>query len=181
MSKDTPRDIELIQNYLRGDANSFDTLYERYRRPLYSYLNKMLPGQPSTVDDLFQKTWTKALKHLEAYHEKSMLAWLSRIAHNTAIDHFRRTTRKREVDIDDQPAPAKHDPPWRQMKNTELSAAISEAVDQLPLEQREVFILRQQDISFKEIAGIQKCSINTALGRMRYAVLTLRKHLQEWK
>jgi RNA polymerase sigma-70 factor (ECF subfamily) len=181
MSKDTPRDIELVQAYLRGDMDSFDQLYERYRRPLYSYLNKMLPGQASTVDDLFQKTWTKALKHLENYHESSMLAWLTRIAHNSAIDHFRRSKRQKEVDIDEGPAPATDDPPWRRMKNTELSAAIADAVDQLPQEQREVFILRQQDISFKEIADIQNCSINTALGRMRYAVLTLRKLLREWR
>jgi RNA polymerase sigma-70 factor (ECF subfamily) len=175
-----PTDMALIDAYQAGDAESFSVLYERYRRPLYRYLNGMLPGQTSTVDEIYQQAWIKATNNIGKYRENSFLSWLIRIARNTAIDHFRREQRRQHVDIDETPVAASGTEPWRDMGNSELTAAISKAVSELPDDQREVFLMRQEEISFKDIATAQDCSINTALGRMRYAVLSLRKQLREW-
>ena len=175
-------DKDLIESYLQGDQNAFDVLYERYRRPLYSYLNKMLPAQNATVDDLYQKTWMKAVKNLGRYQDRqTFYAWLVRIAHNNAIDLFRKEQKRQSVDIEDIPLADKGGEPWKDMANSELAKAIQEAVEKLPDEQKEVFLLRQDKVAFKEIAEIQGCTLNTVLGRMHYAVNRLRVLLREWK
>lgn len=176
-------DGELIAEYVkRGNADCFDALYERYRRPLYSYLNNMLPGKPSTVDDLYQKTWLKVINRLDRYeHRQSFLAWLYRIARNTAIDHFRRAQREQHENIEEVQIATEQGVPWQRISHQELAAAVKEAVETLPHEQREVFLLRQKNVPFKDIAEIQECSLNTALGRMHYAVGKLRKILADWK
>ena len=80
----------LIQAYLAGDVSAFDTLYARYKRPLYAYLNRMT-GNHALADDLFQQTWLRVIKKLEKYESKQkFFAWLTMIAHNLAIDHFRK-------------------------------------------------------------------------------------------
>lgn len=175
-------DRELIDAYLAGDQDAFATLYERYRRPLYSYLNKMLPGQTATVDDLFQQTWLKAINYLAKYQDQqTFFSWVARIAHNAAIDHFRRESQRPTIELDeDLQLPEESGIPWRKVGQTELAQAIEAAVAELPADQREVFILRQNDVPFKEIAVIQKSSLNTVLGRMHYAVTKLRQRLREW-
>jgi RNA polymerase sigma-70 factor (ECF subfamily) len=178
-------DEVLIRLYLEGDARWFDILYGRYKRQIYSYLNRMLPGQPSTADDIFQQTWVRILRMLPRYESKQrFLAWALRIAHNLVIDHFRRAGR---VD-DSEPVEEKMDladcydaEPWRELDKAELAAALSEAVGKLTGEIREVFLLRREGIGFKEIAEIQKCSVNTALGRMQYALKKVQRHLSEWR
>ena len=175
-------DKELIDSYLQGDQDAFDILYERYKRPLYSYLNKMLPGQSATVDDLFQKSWMKAIKSLSRYQDRqTFYAWLVRIAHNNAIDLFRKEQKRQTVDIEDIPLAAKGGAPWKGMANNELGKAIQDAVELLPEDQKTVFLLRQNNVPFKEIAEIQGCTLNTVLGRMHYAVNRLRKILRDWK
>ena len=182
MSESDRSDKWLIDAYLNGDQQSFEVLYERYRRPLYSYLNKMLPSQSSTVDDLYQKTWMKAIKNLGRYQDRqTFYAWLVRIAHNNAIDLFRKEQKRQSVDIEDIPLADKVGEPWKDMANSELGKAIQEAVEQLPDEQKEVFLLRQDKIAFKDIAEIQGCTLNTVLGRMHYATNRLRVLLREWK
>ena len=168
-----------IEAYLAGDQASFQQLYERYRRPLYSYLNRMLPGQPSTVDDLFQKAWIKAIQNLARYEcQQSFYAWLVRIAHNTAIDHFRQERRRPAVAIDEVQVAQEGALPWERMGSEELVQALEAAVGELPPDQREVFLLRRQGMPFKEIAELQGAPLNTVLGRMHYAVNKLR-HLLE--
>ncbi len=175
-------DKQLIDGYLAGNQQMFEVLYERYRKPLYSYLNKMMPGQTTTADDIFQKTWIKAIDYLDRYEDRqTFFAWLVRIGRNNAIDHFRRNEKHQHNELDENRLSAGHEIPWRQIGVDELDQAIRKAVDDLPAEQLEVFNLRQNDLSFKEIAEIQQCSINTVLGRMHYAVNKLRKVLQEWK
>ena len=172
----------LIDQYLDGQANGFDSLYERYRKPLYSYLNRMLPGQTARVDDLFQGTWIKVLKNLQAYTDRqSFVSWLFRIAHNTAVDDLRQEQRHETEPMDDRPFSSTREVPVKAVKQAEMAEAIAAAVDRLPPDQREVFLLRQNQISFKEIAEMQECSLNTALGRMHYAIQSLRKELQEWR
>ncbi len=174
-------DKELIDAYLAGNQGAFEALYERYRKPLYSYLNKMLPKQTATVDDIFQTTWIKAVDHLDRYHDRqTFFAWLVRIGRNTAIDHLRRSGKRQAVDIDEQQLAAGSGIPWQEIGVGELARAIETAVSQLPPEQLEVFAMRQNDVPFKDIADVQGCSLNTALGRMHYAVNKLRQILKDW-
>ena len=95
---DKSDDYSLIKLYLGGNAGQFDILYERYKRQIYSYLNKMLPGQSAAADDLFQQTWIKIIRQLPRYENKQrFLAWAMRIAHNLAIDHFRKNGAHRRL------------------------------------------------------------------------------------
>jgi len=177
-------DIELIESYLNGDAEAFDILYERYKRRLYSYLNRLLPNRHTLADDVFQQTWIKVLKQLPKYKDNERFhGWLTRIAHNVAIDHFRKE--KNEVLLEDTESSnlfaAVGSEPWRELDNVELGKAIAECLAKLVNEQREVFVLRQDGFSFKEIAKLQGCSINTALGRMQYALRNLRNCMGYWR
>ena len=175
---DTP-DMDLIRAYLAGDQTAFTHLYERYRRPLYAYLNRLMPG--AGADDLFQQTWIKAIDHLPRYEDRqTFLAWLCRIAHNAAIDHFRRARNQPTLSLDEHDiATDPQAPVATRMASGELQQALQDAIAQLPPEQREVLLLRQQGVAFKEIAEIQDISINTVLGRMHYAVNRLRQHLRD--
>ena len=175
-------DHELIAAYRRGDADQFEVLYQRYRRPLYGYLNRMLPGQAATVDDLFQQTWLKAIDNLERYEDRqTFFSWLARIAHNAAIDHLRREKQQPDVPLDDVDVSEEKEVPWQSLSAAELGRAVEKAVAQLPPDQREVLLLRQQGVPFKEIAALQGAPLNTVLGRMHYAVNRLREILRDWQ
>ena len=175
-------DEQLIALYLGEDDEAFEILYGRYKNAVYSYLNKLMPGQIALVDDLFQQAWMKVVKNLSKYrHSQNFLAWVLRIARNLAIDYFRKESRRQTSSIEDvETAGSPLDLPSMGIESGELGQAISTAVQDLPLEQREVFVLRQQDVSFKEIAALQDTSLNTTLGRMHYAVNKLRSVLKEW-
>ncbi len=182
-------DAILIKEYLSGDDRAFTLLYERYKALLYSYLNRLLDNDRPSADDLFQQTWIKVVDQLPHYeHRQQFSAWLLRIAHNLTIDYFRKCGRQSQYEggsLDDSETsidpPDKDNEPWRGMHREELEKAVSEAVGKLSPELREVFLLRRENISFREIAVIQKCSINTALARMQYALKNLRKSLADWK
>jgi len=178
-------DEVLIKGFLAGESHCFDILYARYKKQLYSYLNRLLPGQHTLADDVFQHTWMKVIPQLPKYtNQERFLAWIMRIAHNVAIDHLRKGKRQETpVEIGDDHDEILKDQaePWREMARDELEKALEWALTQLAPELREVFLLRQEDIGFKEIAEIQDCSINTALGRMQYALKNLRRLLSIWK
>ena len=151
-------DAKLIERYLEGDLKAFDELYEKYKKRLYAYVNRVVPGQSAVADDVFQMTWIKALKQLHAYkHNEKFLAWMTRIAHNLAVDHFRKT--RKEVSGEEMPEAAftagGDKTPWKTLDNRELAAALENCVEKLKAEQREVFVLRQEEFSFKEIAAVQ--------------------------
>jgi RNA polymerase sigma-70 factor (ECF subfamily) len=179
-------DNDLIKAYLHGDADAFTVLYERYKRQIYSFLLKMLTENNSAIDDLFQQVWLKTMKNLHRYrNQERFLAWLFSIARNTALDHFRKQKKNyifSELDRDDAPETedALQEEPWRDMDRNELLEAVEAALVLLSPEQREVFIMRQDGLSFKEIAKIHDCSINTALARMQYAMKNLQKELIQW-
>ncbi|NOY80971.1 MAG: sigma-70 family RNA polymerase sigma factor [Kiritimatiellaeota bacterium] len=169
----------LIEAYRSGNEKAFEALYNRYRRQLFSYLNRVLPGRGALVDDLYQQTWLRIIESLPAYREEQkFLSWAFRIAHNLAVDNFRREARREEVEIDERIAD-ETDPPWSRMDREALKGLLAEAIQDLPEDQREVLLLRQQGIAFKEIARIQGVSINTVLGRMHYAVRKLRRALAD--
>jgi len=174
-------DIDLIERYIKNDSEAFKELYGRYNKALYGYLNKMLPGQHTVIDDIFQKTWIKVIKNLEKYKDNQKFsAWLFRISHNEAMDYFRK--KKREVNIEDFDECVFHsglrkvnsDQPWKELDRRILKKLLENCLSELSSEQKEVFLLRQEEFSFKEIAEIQDVSINTALSRMQYALKALR-------
>lgn len=171
-------DSELITHCRAGDTRAFDELYERYRLPLYSYLNRVVPGRSHAVDDLFQQTWMKVLENLDRYTEQQrFVSWLFRIAHNVAVDHLRREGRYEMVEVTESAAVVET-APWEAMDRQALLAAVREATASLAPEQREVLLLRQRGLSFREIADVQASNINTVLGRMHYAVRNLRRRLE---
>ena len=182
MSKTELSDKELIELYLNQDDEAFEILYSKYKNAVYAYLNKLIPGQTVLVDDLFQQTWVKVVKNLGKYRDnQNFLAWVVRISRNLSIDYFRKEGRQKTSTMEGVEAVGSAlELPSAGLESGELGAAIANAVEALPLEQKEVFVLRQQNVSFKEIAAIQNTTLNTTLGRMHYAVNKLRTVLKEW-
>ena len=182
-------DIECIQAYLGGDADALAPLVEKYKRPLYSFILKMTEGREDS-DEIFQETWFRALKNIHRFRHENFLNWLFRIAHNLVIDRARRNRRNVSLQSafsdgdegrtleDHLPAPGLS--PAEEAGGSGLGERIDEAVAMLSPEQKEVFLLRMYgNTSFKEIAKIQKCSINTCLARMQYALGKLRSILND--
>lgn len=182
MNKNELSDKELIELYLAQDDAAFEILYSRYKNAVYSYLNKLIPGQTTLVDDLFQQAWMKVVKNMAKYQDKqTFLAWVIRIARNLSIDYFRKESRRKSTSLDSIDADVPDfGLPSVGIECGELGKAISEAVETLPADQKEVFVLRQQNVPFKEIAVIQETTLNTTLGRMHYAVNKLRGLLKDW-
>ena len=182
-------DIEFIKDYLAGDANALEPLVEKYKRPLYSFILKMTEGRED-CDEIFQETWFRALKNIHKFRHKNFLNWLFRIAHNLVIDRARRSRKNVSMQsamggeaegqaMEDQLA-APGLSPAEEVGGNALGERIEQAVETLSPEQKEVFLLRMYgNTSFKEIAKIQKCSINTCLARMQYAQGKLRSLLRE--
>lgn len=178
-------DAALLSAYRNGDAEALGRLVEKYKRPLFSFILRFSAGREE-ADDLFQEVWVRAIHNMNRYRQKNLLSWLFRIAHNLIIDRVRR---RRPLVPLDAPfceggiAPADYlagnaAGPDRETDGRALGARIAEAAACLPVEQQEVFWLRMQaGLSFKEIARVQHCSINTALARMQYALAKLRREL----
>ena len=182
MKIDGPSDMDLIISFSRGDENAFRELYNRYKKLLYGYLNNMIPGNPCEADEVFAETWTKVIEKLPKYRDDGKFsAWLFRMAHNIFIDRLRRNKPEKFIQIDAEDSPDIPDErpasPVQDAENADLKKMIDAALASLPPEQREVFLLREQEMSFKEIAAVQNCSQNTALSRMQYALKALRKFL----
>ncbi|QHI70632.1 sigma-70 family RNA polymerase sigma factor [Tichowtungia aerotolerans] len=178
-------DVQLLADYRNGNAEALGLLVEKYKSPLFGFIYKFSEGHED-ADEVFQEVWVRAIKNMNRYRQKNLLSWLFRIAHNLMIDRIRR--RKPTVSYDtpatddgvavsDQLASSRLGPD-SESGGRDLGLRIEAATQNLPLEQREVFWLRMQGgLSFKEIAKVQKCSINTALARMQYALSKLRNDL----
>lgn len=182
-------DTDCIKAYLGGDANALEPMVEKYKRPLYSFILKMTEGREDT-DEIFQETWFRALKNIHRFQHKNFLNWLFRIAHNLVIDRARRNKKNISMqtatggDDGDQTLedrlPAPGITPAEEVGGIGLGERIERAVETLPPDQKEVFLMRMYaGTSFKEIAKIQKCPINTCLARMQYALAKLRSILRE--
>jgi RNA polymerase sigma-70 factor (ECF subfamily) len=177
----------LVRQYLAGNHSSLQELIEKYQGRVYGYL-LMLVKDRHLADDLFQDTFLKAINKIRegSYNEEGkFLQWIMRIAHNLAIDHFRRNTRvpmvysTEEYDIFD--TIKIYDNTIEEYMITEqIHQDIRKLIEHLPTEQREVLMMRHYaKMSFKEIAEQTEVSINTALGRMRYALINMRKLIEE--
>jgi len=182
-------DAELIQQYLSGNRSSFSTLYQRYRGMTYNYIYQLIRN-PSTAEDLYQTTWMKAVDALPNYKPQQKFAsWICKIAHNVYIDHNRRQQRqKRRLEVEmpvketgENAVEAVHgESPADSLEKSEIMKKIQQLVASLSPQRQEVFLLRTLgDLSFKDIADIQHCPVNTALGRMHQAVLYIRKNLHK--
>jgi len=175
---DEPEDMALIQRYAAGDEHAFEQLYHRYRKQLYGFLYNMLNGSAVDPDELFEETWIKVIEKLPQYQDQGKFsAWLFRVARNLFIDRIR-AEKKREFMLTGDELPDVPDwsmRPEKELETRDTLGMIEQALSALPAEQREVFLLRQQGLAFKEISAIQNCSLNTVLGRMHYAIGTLRK------
>lgn len=170
-------DTTLVARCRKGDERAFEVLYHRYRLPLFGYLNRLLIGRRDQVDDIFQQVWIRAAGNWHRYDDRQrLLAWLCRIGHNLVMDFYRGEGKREFVELTEQLAA--ESPPDGPDKEA-LDAALQRAISLLPANQREVVELRTHGVSFQEIANRLGLSLNTALGRMHYAVLNLRKHMMD--
>ena len=182
----------LLEAYAeRGDTEALGRLIEAYRRPLRGYIARYAAGMED-AEECYQETWLRALRGLERFRRDHFGAWLFRIARNWLIDEARR---KKPAASLDAPAGEKGETtlgetvaaegarPDEASERRDLGRRIRAASEELPEEQREVFWLRMETgLSFKEIAAVQGCPLNTALARMQYALGKMRKALAgEWK
>lgn len=181
-------DEQLVKNYANGDSDAFDTLLARYQQKIYSYI-LFLVHDDEVADDLFQETFMKAIVTIRQgrYVESGRFsAWLTRIAHNLVIDKYRQDRNSNVISNDASDADLFNDVSLSditvEMKMiTEQSLTdVGRLLKELPDKQKEVLYMRfYQDLSFKEIADATGVSINTALGRMRYGLINLRKMVSE--
>jgi RNA polymerase sigma-70 factor (ECF subfamily) len=180
-------DHELVRLYLEGDEKAFETLLHRHKRKVWSHIYLMVRDREIT-EDLFQEAFIKVVHTLKTgkYNEEGkFLPWVMRIAHNLVIDHFRRNKKMPMVrSNDDHDVFATVAQPGKnveqRMVNVQIDDDVRKLIDHLPEEQREVVVMRTYlGMSFKDIAEQTDVSINTALGRMRYALINMRKMIKK--
>jgi RNA polymerase sigma-70 factor (ECF subfamily) len=177
---------ELVGGLRAGEPAAFDRFVREYGDRLYRFVRRMVGDR--WADDVAQEVLIRVHRSVASYEPTgSFDSWLFTIANNLCIDHMRRRRPEREFSaIDDEvhaDVPDGREPdPVEAMEGRELREALRRAVQGLPLEQRQVFLMREEaGLSFKEIAEITKCPLNTALGRMHYAMENLRKALKTYK
>jgi RNA polymerase sigma factor (sigma-70 family) len=180
-------DQQLIHLYVDGDADALATIVLRYKEKIYTSIY-LLVKDKYLAEDIFQDVFIRIIDTLKGGRytdEGKFLPWAMRIAHNMCVDHFRKVKRSPTIKTSDDRdifevlnfSEAGAD---QKMMDGQSHDRIRKMVDMLPEDQREVIILRHYaDLSFKEIAELTKCSINTALGRMRYGLINLRKLMVE--
>jgi RNA polymerase sigma factor (sigma-70 family) len=179
-------DAQLITDYVQGDEHALEMLIEKYQQRIFNFIFSKIHDRDLT-EDIFQETFFKVIRTLKngVYNEEGkFLPWVMRIAHNLVIDHFRKSNRLPRYETNDD------FDIFQFIGNSDIcaeDALIDEQIVQdlqrlileLPEDQREVLLMRvYKDMSFKEIAENTGVSINTALGRMRYAVINLRKLIE---
>ena len=181
-------DSTLIAEFLSGNSNSFSILLDRYQKRVYGFIFSKV-NDPDLADDIFQDTFIKVVKSLRLgkYNDEGrFLSWVIRIAHNLIMDHYRKINRlpKHESKIENFDVLDRLVEQGNSIEETiietQIQSDLSTLIEELPDNQKEVLRMRlYQEMSFKEIGDHTGVSINTALGRMRYAVINLRKMIEE--
>ena len=180
-------DTELIRSFQDGDTRAFEVLTNRYKDRVFSSILFFVKDS-YLAEDLFQDVFIKIIDTLQnkRYTEEGkFLPWALRIAHNLCVDYFRKVKRTPTIKTSDDKdifeiIHLSEDAPDTKMMQSQSQERVRLMLDLLPEEQREIIILRHYaNLSFKEIAQITNCSINTALGRMRYGLINLRKMIVE--
>jgi RNA polymerase sigma factor (sigma-70 family) len=180
-------DQQLIHLYMEGDANALATIVTRYKDKIYTSIYLMVKDKYLS-EDIFQDVFIRIIDTLKGGRytdEGKFLPWAMRIAHNMCVDHFRKVKRTPTIKTSDdrdifEVLNFSEPGTDQKMMNGQSHDKVRKMVDLLPEDQREVIILRHYaDLSFKEISELTNCSINTALGRMRYGLINLRKMMTE--
>lgn len=180
-------DQELVHAYINGNTNSLSLLVERHKNKIFTSIY-LLVKDKYLAEDIFQDTFIKIIDTLKAgryAEEGKFLPWALRIAHNLCVDHFRKVKRSPSIKTSDnqdifEVLNFSESSSEDKMMEGQTCERVRKMIDMLPEDQREVIILRNYaDLSFKEIANLTNSSINTCLGRMRYALLNLRKMMTE--
>ena len=183
MLLDNSSDKVLVQNFLNGDNKSFEILLSRHKSRVFAFIMSKVKNRDIT-EDIFQDTFIKVINSLQKgkYNEEGkFLPWMMRISHNLVIDHFRKESKMRKIrpnsefdifDLIDDGNKNQEEI----MIQSQVHFDLKILIEQLPYDQKEVLKMRYfEDLSFKEISDLTDSSINTALGRMRYALINLRK------
>ena len=181
-------DQNLVQAYIKGDHSAIEVLINRHRSKVYTYILITIKNQ-QLAEDLFQETFIKVIQSLRGGKYKDngkFLSWVIRIAHNLIIDHFRKEKQMNAISNDDSEVDLFNSKKLSDSNieeliiHSQIKSEVRVLINELPDDQREVVLLRHYGgLSFKEIANQTDVSINTALGRMRYALINLRKLIQE--
>lgn len=182
-----PSDAILLKNYVNGDETALAILIERHQAKVYGFIYSKI-GDSTISDDIFQDTFIKVIKTLKSnsYNEEGkFLPWVMRIAHNLSIDYFRHNKKMpfqretEEYSIFNFMTDSSLNVEGKLIEN-QVENDLQKLIEELPEDQKEVVKMRfYDDLSYKEIADITGVSINTALGRMRYAVINLRKIIEK--
>lgn len=187
MNHETISDAVLVKNYIEGDESSLALLIERHKQRIYSFIFSKVLDRDIT-EDIFQDTFIKVIRTLKrgSYNEEGkFLPWVMRIAHNLVIDHFRKNKRMPKFDnsgdfnifsvLSDSDLNAE-----KKIIKNQVEEDVRRLIDELPEDQKQVLIMRMyKEMSFKEISEKTGVSINTALGRMRYALINMRKIIEK--
>lgn len=181
-------DQELVRQFINGNRSAIESLINRHKNKVFTYISIYVREQ-SLAEDIFQETFLKVIRSLKAgkYTDNGkFLSWVMRIAHNLIIDHFRREKQMRMLSNDDYESDILNERKFAEdniedsLVKEQIENDVRVLLDRLPDDQREVVMLRHYaGLSFKEIAEQTQVSINTALGRMRYALINMRKMIEE--
>lgn len=182
-------DNELVNRFLSGESKAAEEVIRRYKNKVYTYIYFNVRNQ-HLAEDLFQETFIKVIKSFQdgKYQDNGrLLSWIIRIAHNLIIDHYRRNKQLNTCSNDDYELDLFNSPRYSEenieqvMVNNQIYDDVRRLVEELPDDQKEIILLRHYGgLSFKEIADQTNVSINTALGRMRYAIINLRKLIKQY-
>ncbi len=181
-------DYELLSRFIKGEQSCFEELIHRHKNKVFAYISLYIRDQ-ALAEDIFQDTFLKVIQSVKAgkYSDNGkFISWVMRIAHNLIIDHFRRIKQMNVISNDNYESDLFNSKRFAEeniedeMIKRQIQKDIRKMISSLPDDQREVVILRHYaGLSFKEIADITDVSINTALGRMRYALINMRKTMEE--
>ena len=181
-------DNELVQRFISGDQNALEILIRRHKNRVFSYILLIVKKQ-ELAEDIFQETFIKVIRSLKKgrYTDNGkFISWVLRISHNLIIDHFRKEKLKGTISNDSfegdlfNSQKFAEDTIEDQMVYTQILSDVKDLIQELPEDQQQVIYMRHYlDLSFKEIADLTDVSINTALGRMRYALINLRKLVEQ--
>ncbi len=189
MQKELITDATLVSNYIQGEEFALETLITRHKQRIYSFIYSKVYDR-DIAEDIFQDTFIKVIRTLKKgkYNEEGkFLPWVMRISHNLVIDHFRKNSRMPKFSntgdfnifsvLSDNALDAE-----KSLIKSQVESDVRKVIDELPEDQKEVLMMRMYyDMSFKEISEKTGVSINTALGRMRYALINMRKIIDKHK
>jgi len=181
-------DQDLVKRFIQGDQTSIEVLINRHKNKVFTYIILIVKNQ-SLAEDIFQDTFIKVIKSLQDGKYKDngkFVSWVIRIAHNLTIDHFRKEKQINTYSNEDYEADIFNSKKLSEntvediMVESQIIKEVRLLIDELPEDQKQVILLRHYGgLSFKEIADQTDVSINTALGRMRYALINLRKLIEQ--